>query len=256
MPWFAAAGLASAPGLMHAFTSRRGGASKGAWESLNLGYATGDDRDVVERNRARLWEALGLPQAPFVPRQVHGNTVIVLDSGNLERCRVDPPEADAVVTALRGQPLAVLTADCAAIVVHDRGTPAVGLVHAGWRGSVRAVLWKAMVTMFDAFGTKPEDCAAAVGPSIAPACYQVGDDVREAFARGLPYGRDLLAADVPGRWRLDLREANRRQLLDARLPLAQVSACPYCTHCEASWFYSARRDGNLTGRHAAVAMLT
>lgn len=255
VPWIESAVLASAPGARHAFSTRKGGESGGPWESLNLGYATGDDRETVERNRLRLWDTVGLPEPPFVPRQVHGNAVLVLEPGNLERCMADPPEADAVVTAMRRVPIAVLTADCASIIVYDRGTPAIAVVHAGWRGSVRAILWKAMLTLFEVFGTKSEDCLAAVGPAIAPGCYPVGDDVHEAFSRGLPYGRDLLSAAGPGSWLLDLREANRRQLLDARLPQTQVSVCPYCTHCMGEWFYSARRDHGTTGRHAAVAML-
>jgi hypothetical protein len=200
-------------------------------------------------------EALGLPRAPFIPRQVHGNEVLVLEAGNLNAAMAEPPAADAVVTALRGQPVAVLTADCPAIIICDASTPALGVVHAGWRGTVRSAVWKTMLTMHETFGTDPADCVAAVGPCIAGPCYQVGDDVYEVFRRGLPYGPDLLTADGPGKWRLDFREGNRRQLLDARVPPGSVSTCPYCTHCEREWFYSARRDGTKTGRQAAVAML-
>lgn len=256
VPWFSSVVAGSVQGFVHAFSSRKGGVSGGHFAALNLGYATGDDRGTVDANRGVLWRALGLPRPPLVPRQVHGNAVLVLDSGNLERCMADPPEADAVVTALRGVPLAVLTADCAAAVLMDRRTPAAGIVHAGWRGTVRSVLWKALLTMFDEFGTRPEDCVAAVGPSIAPACYPVGDDVYAVFERGFSYGRDLLQPGPGGRWLLDLREANRRQLLDARLLPGQVAVCGLCTHCESEWFYSARRDREGTGRQAAVVMIS
>jgi hypothetical protein len=199
-----------------------------------------------------LWEALGLPRPPLVPRQVHGSAVLVLDAGNVDACRAAPPEADAVVTTLRNQPIAVLTADCAAIIVWDRRTPALGVVHAGWRGTAQAVLAKALSAMAHAFGTKAGDCTAAVGPSIGPECYPVGGDVHDAFA-GTP---DVLAPDGPGRWRLDLREANRRQLVDGGVPADRVAVCPYCTSCEADWFHSARRDRGTTGRQAAVAMIS
>jgi hypothetical protein len=255
VPWISARVLEPVGVLAHAFTSRRGGTSGGAWASLNLGLATGDDRETVERNRSRLWEVLRLPRPPLIPRQVHGDRVVVVEEGNLAACLAEPPEADALVTTLRGVPLAVLVADCPAVIVCDRRTPALGVVHAGWRGTVRAAVWKALLTMFEVCGTRSEDCVAAVGPSIAPDCYPVGDDVYEAFARGLPYGRDLLAPAGPGRWHLDLREGIRRQLLDGRLPAASVAVCSLCTHCEAEWFYSARRDRAGTGRQAAVAML-
>ncbi len=256
LPYHAAAALDGAPGLRHWFLGRRGGASAGPWASLNLGYATGDDRDTVERNRLRAWEALGLPRPPLLPSQVHGNDVVTVDAGNVERFMAEPPRADALITALRGQPLALLTADCLPVVVVDRRTPALAVVHAGWRGTVRSILWKTLLTMFEEFGTQSEDCLAAIGPAIAGPCYEVGEDVREAFVKGLPYGQDVLTAGAPLHWFADLREANRRQLLDARLPASQVATCPYCTHCEADGFYSARRDRPDSGRQATVAMLT
>ena len=198
---------------------------------------------------------LGLPRAPLVPRQKHGNGVAVVDGRNVERLQADPPEADALVTALRGVPLAVLTADCLGIVICDQRMPALAVVHAGWRGTVRSVLWKTVLTMFETFGTRSEDCIAAVGPAIAGPCYEVGEDVRSAFVKGLPYGQDVLTSAGERRWRADLREANRRQLLDARVPPGQISICPYCTHCEAEWFHSFRRDASSSGRQVTVAML-
>ncbi len=230
MSYVAAAGLESLPYLKHFYLSRKGG-------------------DQVE------WLQLGLPRTPLIPRQVHGDHVVVVDQRNLADLLAEPPEADALITVLKGTPLAVLTADCLSIVICDQRTPALGLVHAGWRGTVRSVLWKTVLTMFETFGTRPGDCVAAVGPAIAGPCYEVGEDVREAFVRGLPYGQDVLSPSGEFHWRADLREANRRQLLDGRIPLEQVSVCPYCTHCEAGWFHSARRDQASSGRQATVAML-
>ena len=252
-----AATLVAATGLRHWFTGRRGGGSVGPHAALNLGLASGDDRATVEGNRTRCWAALGLPHAPLIPRQVHGAAVALVDGANRAAFLADPPEADAVVTALRGLPLAILTADCPAIIVWDTRTPALAVVHAGWRGTAASVLWRTLLTMMESFGTRPEDCRAALGPAIAGPCYEVGEDVRTAFVRGLAYGQDVLApGGGPLKWLADLREANRRQLLDARLAPASVGICPACTHCEAAWFYSARRDRPVTGRQAAVAMLS
>lgn len=197
----------------------------------------------------------GFPSPPLAVRQVHGDTIVVVEEGAMERLRNEPVEGDAVITRVRGVPVTVRTADCASIVVYDRRTPALGVVHAGWRGTVRSVLWKTVLMMVESFGTDPNDCMAATGPAIAGTCYEVGDDVWEAYGKMLPYGHDLLRRAGEGRWMLDLVEGNRRQLLDARIPAGQTATCPYCTHCAPEWFHSARRDGAAAGRQATVAML-
>ncbi len=256
LPCVTAAVLDAVPVLGHWFTTRRGGRSGPPFASLNLGYATGDDRDLVEANRNGVWRALALPAPPVIPRQVHGNDVLVVDASTLAAARSDPAAADTVMTALRGVPIGVLTADCPAVIVCDTATPAIAVVHAGWRGMVRAAVWKALVTMFDVYGTRSEDCVAAIGPAIGPGCYEVGEDVRTAFVKGLPYGQDVLRpAASEGKWYADLPETGRRQLLDARLGAARIAACPECTHCETERYYSVRRDGARTGRQAAIAVL-
>jgi len=247
--------LAGVPLLGHAFTLRSGGVSGPPYDTLNLGFAAGDREKDVAANRERAWKAAKLPRPPFIPRQVHGNEVVVLDGGNLDALCAAAPEADAVVTKLRGVPLAVLTADCVPVIIVDRRTPALGVVHAGWRGTVLNVTWKAALAMMEAFGSDPADMSAAIGPCISGDCYEVGVEIREAFVKGLPYGADVVRPCRGGKWLADLREANRRQLLDARVPVGAVSVCPWCTHCENGMFFSARRAGGPTGRMAAVAML-
>lgn len=254
--WLSASGLRGIPGMRHAFTTRTGGGSAAPFASLNLGYATGDDRDRVEANRNLAWAAFGPGGPPVIPRQVHGNDVLLLDEASLDAARSEPPAADTVMTALRGVPIAVLTADCPAVIICDTATPAIAVVHAGWRGMARAAVWKAMMTMFDAFGTRSEDCVAAIGPCIGPRCYEVGEDVRTAFVKGLPCGQDVLAPGAaPGKWLADLPETGRRQLMDGRVPPARIEVCDACTHCEPERFFSVRRDGARTGRQAAIAML-
>lgn len=254
IPYVAAAVLEQVGCLRHFFCGRQGGSSQGLYASLNVSYAVRDERSAVDKNRSYMWAQLGLACAPVMPRQVHGDEVVVVTRENLDEVQGRPPEADALITRLTGIPLAMLTADCLAIIVCDQRTPALGVIHAGWRGTVRATVWKTILTMIEVFGTQPEDCVAAVGPAIAGPCYEVGEDVREALVKGLPYGRDVLTPAGESRWRADLREANRRQLVDGRIPPSQVSICPYCVHCEAEWFFSARRDP-VGGRQATVAVL-
>ena len=237
------------------FLCRNGGTSTGVFQSLNLGRGTSDDPRAVEANWRSVVQALSLPRVPVLLKQKHTDTIILVEENNLERIAEDPPDGDAMITRLANVPLGVLTADCVPVIVCDVRTPALAVVHAGWRGTVLSVLWKTIISMMDAFGTKPEDCHAAIGPAIEEKCYEIDENVREAFVKGLPYGQDVLRPSREFHWFADLREANRRQLLDARLSPSMVTICPYCTHCDSGHFYSARRDGGSTGRQAAVGML-
>ena len=212
---------------------------------LFLSRDAGDDPD---------WRGLGLPDAPVRVRQVHRDGIVVAGEGDMAGFRLQPAEGDVLITTVRRAPLAIFTADCVSAVIYDRATPALALVHAGWRGTARSIVWKTLLTMFERIGSRPEDCLAATGPAVAVSCYDVGEDVREAFVKALPYGQDVLTAHGDFRWLLDLGEANRRQLLDACIPADRVAVCPYCTRCEADWFHSARRGTE--GRQATVAWLT
>jgi YfiH family protein len=255
--WVASSALdGKAAGLRHFFLTRRGGQSGGLFESLNVGYGRGDADASVAANRRRVAGQLGLPMEPVALRQVHGDKVVVVREGDTKGLLAAPPEADALVTSLHGVPLMVQTADCLPVVVCDTRTPALGVVHAGWRGTVLSILWKTVVTMMDEFGTRPEDCVAAVGPGIGPDCYEVGGEVRDAFGQFLPsYSGALFTPARDGRWNANLGEANRLQLVDALLRPDSIWVCPYCTHCESGSFFSARRDGINSGRQGAVAWL-
>lgn len=241
--------------LRHFFFCRVGGFSSGAHESLNFSFSTDDDRKNVERNRAKTGEVFGLPRPIVFAKQVHGDNIALIDEGNLERMYSEPPEADALVTKLRNVPLAVLTADCMPAIICDAGTPALAVVHAGWKGTALSVIWKTILYMIEQFGSKAEDCYAAIGPGISGTCYEVGGQVRDAFLQGLPFGESVLSPAGPSHWRADLKDASYRQLLDGAIPPGQAAVCPYCTHCEMELFFSARRDRDGTGRQPAVAFL-
>ncbi len=251
--YFSARNLSGLGQFRHWFLSRRTGRSTGPFATLNLGYGNGDDDGVVAGNRRSAWTALGLSREPLGLKQSHADGVVVVEeqAGGLAG---SPPVADAYITANRGIPLMVLTADCFPVVVCDARTPALGVVHAGWRGTALGITRKAVGLMAREFGTKPGECLAAMGPGIAPECYTVGEDVRAAFLRGFPWGTEVLRPAEGGGWKADLREANLRQLVEAGLPASAVAVCPYCTHCEAEHFFSARRDGPKSGRQASVAM--
>jgi len=240
----------------HFFLSRQGGVSEGVFSGLNMAHGRGDLEGAVRENRRKMRKALGLPMEPVTLRQSHGDSVVVVRSGDQIRLSSVPAPADAFVTILRQVPLMVLTADCLPVVVLDAVTPALGLVHAGWRGTALGILAKTIRKMAEEFGTRPGNCLVAVGPGISPGCYEVGVEVRDAFRNSFPYWEEILSPAGEGHWKADLREANRRQALDVMVQNAGVSVCSYCTHCETGYFYSARRDGNEGGRQGTVVMLT
>lgn len=228
-----------APPMVHALVSTRaGGVSTGAYASLNLGMRAGDDPAKVAANRARLAEVVGLPAEPLWLHQVHGSRVITVDE-----VAGGEPEADAAVTHLSGRVLAVLTADCLPIFLAAVDGSAVGIVHAGWRGLVAGVLEAALAAM----PAPPGRVLAWLGPAICAGHYEVGVEVRDAFA-GTPGAERAFSPTRPGHWLCDLAALARARLATAGA--GAISGGGICTR-EDERFYSYRREGE-TGRMASL----
>jgi YfiH family protein len=224
-------------------TTRRGGVSKGAYASLNLGGggAPPDDPAAIAQNRRLLMRAL--PQPPVWLHQVHGTEVVAVDAP-----RDDAPVADAAVTRTRDVPLAVRIADCLPVFFADRAGTAIGVAHAGWRGLAAGVLERTLA----ALAREPADVVAWIGPGIGADAFEVGDDVHAAFTRGDPGAAAHFQPDRPGKWRADLPALARRRLAARGVPLVLGGA--WCTVRDSARFFSYRRDGT-TGRMAAVIWL-
>lgn len=221
------------PGARAVFTTRYGGHSGGPYESLNLGLLTDDDRAAVEQNRATLSAELGV-HFSYV-RQVHGTLVQRLHEP------AEPVEGDGSATASHGVAPIVLTADCLPIAI--AGAAAVAVVHAGWRGLAAGVIAEGVAAVREL--GRGGELAAAIGPGAGPCCYEVGDEVREAFAA---HGPEVLR----GR-NVDLKAIARAQLEAAGVSAVHdVGMCTICTE----QFFSHRRDHGITGRQAGVAWLT
>ena len=238
-----------ASGADAAVTARSGGVSSGPYATLNLSLSVGDDPASVLENRRRLAAGFGASPEDFVfARQVHGAGVRVVgatDRGSGAFCLDDAiADADALVTGTPGVVLAILTADCVPIVLHDPVAGVLACVHAGWRGTVAGVSAAALAAM-QALGSRPSDVIAGIGPAIAAARYQVGPDVHQAVTQafgpaaaafirpdaqpGPPPGRAPTpprrapdAPDSPDRWLLDLWAANRHALVEAGVPAPQI----------------------------------
>lgn len=237
------------PGARAVFTTRRGGHSVGPYASLNLGFATDDAPEAMERNRAALPATIGSPEPSFT-YQVHGAEVrrITDGDGDPARDRFEHPRVDGQATNLPGVAMAALVADCLPIAVAGGGAAA--MLHAGWRGLERGVIVAGVRAVRELGTDRPDgrqaNLAAAIGPGAGPCCYEVGDEVHEAFAAYCEVRRGN---------NLNLKEIARRQLIAAGV--SAVYDIALCTLCAApGLLYSHRRDGGVTGRQAGVAWLT
>lgn len=227
-----------------AFSLRSGGTSEPPWGTLNLGVHVGDDSAAVLENRRRLVHALRLPSEPLWLDQVHGKNVIEVD----ERSRPavgSRPRADAVVTRTSGIVLAIQVADCLPVLFSSRDGRVLGAAHAGWRGLAAGVLEATVAAM----ATPASDLVAWIGPSIGPAYFEVGGEVREAFLVSQSGADSAFHPNPRGRWQCDLPALARQRL--ASLGLTRVDGGEWCTAADPVRFFSHRRDQK-TGRMAAL----
>lgn len=239
-------------------TTRDGGVSTGRYATLNLGLHVGDDDASVVENRSRAAGSLGLALDDLVfCEQTHAPTVHVVtdaDRGRGTRSRADALVAtDALVTTTPGIGLVVMVADCVPVLLVDPVARVLGVVHAGWGGTVRGVTPAAVAAMAG-LGARAERTVAVVGPSVDPARYQVGDDVRDLAAQA--FGDrvdDVVRPDGTGRWLFDLWRAAAVQLVDAGVPASSVHVSGLATG-PGTPFFSHRFEGP-TGRFALMARL-
>jgi purine-nucleoside/S-methyl-5'-thioadenosine phosphorylase / adenosine deaminase len=242
----------SLPGAEVLFSTREGGFSEGAFASLNLGLLTGDDRETVIRNRRRLAETAGVaPENVVMGWQVHGTDIKEWDGPDPDTAFLDPQgghlKVDGHLTQQRDLAALVLVADCLPVAIAGGGS--VAMLHCGWRGLAGGLIGRASKRMRPpGEGVTPRqagDIGAAVGPGIGQCCYEVGDEVLEAFAdfHGVADGR-----------RLHLRAIAEQQLRAAGID--QVEHVDYCTSCNPDLFFSHRRDNGVTGRQGGMAWLT
>lgn len=243
-------------GVLHGFSTRIGGVSPAPFDSLNLGLADApgepDAWPRVQENWARFMRAVGLGGRQLVrARQVHGVATLQPDR-DPDVVRPEPPfrDGDALVTADRGQAIAVRVADCAPVLLADPVTGLVAAVHAGWRGTVGGIVAGAVEALV-ARGAVADRLVAAIGGCIGAGAFQVGEEVREAFERaGL--AESVRTDPVPGKARIDLRKALVAQLACCGVRLEHVDVDDTCTVTAAATQFSFRREGPRSGRMAAV----
>ena len=282
--------LAKVPWLLHGFSTRQGGVTEAyGGRQLNLGLTAEDSPENVERNRLRLLrklralDARGNPWPMVVLKQVHSAAIHRVlgrppgprSAGKSGVARSMPEAGDGLITSARGILLAVKVADCLPVIVADRRRKAVGIFHAGWRGTVQRIVEKGVGEMRRQLGCDPADLVAAIGPGIGACCYEIGEQVEDEFDSQFAYSKELFS-DVfdsrglktkypmlflnqrpPGHGEsalsrhLDLVEANRRQLLDAGVAAENIESLDLCTSCRTDLFFSYRKE-HVTGRMLAV----
>jgi YfiH family protein len=262
--------LAKLPWLVHGFSTRPGGVSPLDGEKvLNLGFTEWDTHENVLENRRRFQSALGASGLELISlKQIHSDVVHLFDTAPAQ-----PFRGDASATNRPGLLLGVQTADCVPILLVDPKIRAVAAIHAGWRGTLQRIAAKAIGQMQMHFGTKPGDLLAAIGPAIGGCCYEVGTEVaiqfQSQFANAPEWFDEFRTGDEPNpvQWLnmmppghqpppknvlLDLRKANRAQLLDVGLRAQNIFVNDLCTACRRDLLFSYRKQGPQSGRLLSV----
>ena len=232
-----------------AFSStRHGGVSEGSYGDFNMNAYCGDNPQHIVENRRALSALLGISEESIImPHQVHGTEVRRIDA---------PPSeviegVDAVMTDVPGLCIGVSTADCIPILLYDARHHAACAVHAGWRGTVKRILHRAVAAMTDAYGCIPSEMKAVIGPGISLESFEIGDEVFEQFANA---GFDMsILAHRYTKWHIDLPLCNRMQLEE--LGVTNITMSGICTYQQYNDYFSARRLGINSGRIFSGIML-
>lgn len=221
--------------VRHGFFTRRGGASSGIFAGLNCGVGSSDQAEIVEINRARVVAALDLAPGQLVSlHQVHSAEVVRVDGPLPGRLR-----ADAMVSAVPGIGLGILTADCQPVLFCDPLSGVIGAAHAGWRGARDGVLEATLAAMIG-LGARPENTRAVIGPTISQRAYEVGQEFFDSFRDDDPASVRFFANGAPGKYHFDLPGYGLARLRAAGIGQAEWTG--HCTYSDAGRFFSYRRS--------------
>ncbi|WP_196594150.1 peptidoglycan editing factor PgeF [Pectinatus sottacetonis] len=252
--------------LVHGFSLKTGGVSQGCYASLNMGLHVGDTAAKVITNRQLFCNALNINFENVVCcEQIHKDniyTVTAADKGKgAHELSTAIKNTDGLITNEKNIPLMLFFADCTPILIYDTVNEAIGLAHAGWRGTIADIAGKTLQAMQAQYNTKPEECIAGIGPCIGQCCYEIGDDVRTQFTAVFSQIKKTTnAVDKILTYRntayLSLYDANKILLIEHGILPENISPeKEYCTSCHCTEFYSYRAAAGKTGRHAALLCL-
>lgn len=244
--------------VRHLFSTRAGGVSKGVYSTMNLSYTRGDEKEAVDENFRRIAGALGCGLEDIVcSDQTHTVNLRIAtraDGGKGILRPRDYTDIDGLLTDEPGIVLATFYADCVPLYFVDTKRKAVALAHSGWRGTVARMGRCVAEKMHETYGTDPKDIVAVIGPSICQACYEVSEDVAEAFAgefRATGQTDRLLSAKGGGKYQLDLWRANEIVLTEAGIPAEQIQVTDLCTCHNSAYLFSHRASHGKRGNMGA-----
>lgn len=283
------------PEITHGVFTRLGGYSQPPYQGLNISFSSGDSLDNVVRNRLLTLQALQLQAYPCATLwQVHGADIVTLDAATWDDWHLDWPhrsynvnvgtplagallplqwtckpqrKADAIITKQRGVALTLASADCVTLLFYDPVQGALGMAHAGWRGTARGIAAATVDALSEQFACLPRDIYVGIGPSIGPCCYEISEDVQRLFLgqtqfEELPTAekyRNLVRASavftIDTGLHLDLWQTNRNQLLMSGLSPEHIELPDACTCCHMNRFFSHRGEHGKTGRFPAILAL-
>jgi len=247
--------LSRIKGINHGFSLRDGGVSKGVYESLNLGFNTKDDIELVNENLARFRANAGLKRDIFELRQVHGDKVII-QQGQPNRSI----DADAVVSTTADTPIGIRTADCAPLLFahvlpgDECQVNMIAAAHAGWRGAVMGIAQNTLEKMV-AMGANINSIKVAIGPCIGFTHFEVGTEVIDAAKKSLPQKKIPAHTKQNGKYLFDLRAFIVLQLISAGVKESSIDLVGGCTYSEPEKYFSYRRDNGKSGRHLSFINL-
>jgi YfiH family protein len=253
LPIFCFDSIPASGRVRHAVFTRQGGVSRPPFDSLNLSVSVPDVEEDVYANRARAYDLYGRANHTLVHAHlIHGAEIAVVNQAD-QGHYIGP--VDGLITAQPGCGLTMNYADCAPIFIYDPHQQAIGLGHAGWKGAVADLPGALVRAMVHAFGSRPSQLVAAVGPAIGSCCYEVGQPVLSAVRGAFSEAEELLSL-APGRddkRYFNLPLANARRLIAAGVDRVEMS--DLCTACRTDLFYSHRAEGGRTGRFGAIFVL-
>lgn len=247
--------------VVHAFSTRLGGVSKGELESLNLGFSRGDELDNVIKNYSILGDAVGFDYKSCIGmKQTHETKVKVVsknDCGMGILCNTKFIGYDAMITNDRNVTLVTYHADCVPIYYVDVKNKAIGLAHAGWRGTVNSMAKAVVEKMKSYYGSNPKDIQVAIGPSIGVCCFEVDKPVADEFYNKHNFTEKYIVKtdNVNDKYKIDLWGVNKEILINSGIPEENIEVTTMCTKCNPEYFYSHRNMGDKRGSMAAFLML-
>ncbi len=247
--------------VRHAFSTRLGGVSQGIFESMNLSFSRGDEREAVLENYRRFSKATDIPVEDMVlSKQTHTTNVRVVtaeDRGKGVLYELGYTDIDGLITNEPGVCLVTSYADCVPLFFIDPVHKAIGLSHSGWRGTVAKMGAVTLKKMAETYGTDPKDVIAAIGPSICQSCYEVSTDVADAFKAAFTdqEAADILIDKHNGHYQLDLHKANYYVFTDAGILPENIAVTDLCTSCRCDLLWSHRKTKGQRGGLSAFMEL-